>query len=115
MKISLQRRHAPTVRNGALSHKIDYISNFKDNQNLKGYQYRNTGSRVMAILLNMWIFPIRQSGEASRCRVSYQRGLPRLVSQHLESKNKPPFCIRADVNYILMMAILHLSEETKLL
>ena len=27
----------------------------------------------------MWIFPIGQSGEASRWRVCYQRGLPRLV------------------------------------
>ena len=33
----------------------------------------------MAILLNKWIFPIRQSGEASRWRVCYQRGLPCLV------------------------------------
>ena len=31
------------------------------------------------ILLNRWIFPIGQSGEASRWRVCYQRGLPRLV------------------------------------
>ena len=33
----------------------------------------------MAILLNGWIFPNGQSGEASRWRVCYQRGLPRLV------------------------------------
>ena len=38
-----------------------------------------TGSRVTAILLNGWIFPIGQSGEASWWRVCYQRGLPRLV------------------------------------
>ena len=48
--------------------------------NLEGHQNRITGSRVTAILLNGWIFPIGQSGEASRWRVCYQRGLPRLVS-----------------------------------
>ena len=37
------------------------------------------GSRVKAILLNEWIFSIGQSGEASRWRVCYQQGLPRLV------------------------------------
>ena len=34
----------------------------------------------MVILLNTWIFPIGQSGEASRWRVCYQRGVPRLVT-----------------------------------
>ena len=45
----------------------------------------------MAILLNKWIFPIGQSGEASRWRVCYQRGLPRLVSYHLplQTDNEP--------------------------
>ena len=47
--------------------------------NLKGHQNRITGSRVTAILLNGWILPIGQSGEASRWRVWYQWGLPRLV------------------------------------
>ena len=36
------------------------------------------------MLLNWWIFPIGQSGEASRWRVCYQRGLPRLVSWNIE-------------------------------
>ena len=79
MKISLRRRHAPMVRNGAFSHKIDYITIFLENQNFEGHQNRITGSGVTAILLNGWIFPIGQSGEASRWRVCYQRGLPRLV------------------------------------
>ena len=47
--------------------------------NLKGHQNGITGSRVTAILLNSWIFPIRQSGEASRWGVCYQPGLLRLV------------------------------------
>ena len=47
--------------------------------NLKGHQNRITGLGVTAILLNGWIFPIEQSGEASWWRVCYQLGLPRLV------------------------------------
>ena len=73
MKIYLRRRHAPMVGNGALSHKIDYNSIFEEILN------HTTGSRVTAILLNAWIFPIGQKGGASQWRVCYQRGLPRLV------------------------------------
>ena len=79
MKISLQRRHAQMVGDGAFSHKIDRVSNFKEILHLKGHPHRITGSEVTAILLNRWIFPIGQTGEASRWRVCYQRGLPRLV------------------------------------
>ena len=77
--ISLRRRHAPMVENGALSHKIDYITIFEEILNLKGHQNCTTGSRVTVILLNAWIFPIGQTGGASPWRVYYQRGLPRLV------------------------------------
>ena len=59
MKISLRRRHAPRVGNGACSHKIDYITNFAEEKKI--------------------IFPIGQSGEASRWRVRYQWDLTRLV------------------------------------
>ena len=79
MKISLRRRHAQMVRNGAFSHKIDYITIFLEILYLEGHQNCITGSRVTAILLNGWIFTIEQSGEASRWRVCYQRDLPRLV------------------------------------
>ena len=79
MKIYLRRRHAQMVRNGAFSHKIDYIRIFLENLNLEEHQNRIIGSRVTAILLNGLIFPIGQSGEASRWRVCYQQGLPRLV------------------------------------
>ena len=41
------------VKNGALSHKIDYIEEIL---NLEGHQNCTTGSRVTAILLNAWIF-----------------------------------------------------------
>ena len=56
-----------------------YYIFFYENLNFEGHQHRITGSRVMAILLNKWIFPIGQSVEASGWRVCYQRGLPRLV------------------------------------
>ena len=57
------------VENGAFSHKIDNFTIFLENLNLEGHQNRNTGSRVTAILVNEWIFPIGQSCEASRWRV----------------------------------------------
>ena len=57
----------------------DYITIFLENLNLEGHQNCITGSRVTTILLNGWIFPIEQSGEASWWMVCYQRGLPRQV------------------------------------
>ena len=78
MKIYLRRSHAPLVINGAFSPKIDYIKILGDSKSQKTsklhYLFKST-----AIFLNGWIFPIGQSGEASRWRVCYQRGLPRLV------------------------------------
>ena len=73
------------VGNGALSQKIDYITIFWEIQNLDGHQNCTTGSKVTAIFLNAWIFPIGQSGGASLWRVGYQRGLPRLVSNQVQS------------------------------
>ena len=55
MKKSLQRRHALLVRDGAFSHKIDYI---KDILDLLKHLNCITGSRVSAILLNGWILSI---------------------------------------------------------
>ena len=67
------------AEDGAFSHKIDYIVIFLEILSREGHQNRITGSRVTAILLNGWILTIGQSGEASRWRVCYQQGLPRLV------------------------------------
>ena len=64
MKISLGRGHAPTVGNGTFSHKIDYIAIFKKILNLQRHYNGISVSRVAAILLNNWISPIGQSGEA---------------------------------------------------
>ena len=47
---------APTVRNSAFSHKIDYITIFWEIINLEGHQNHIIGLRVTAILLNGWIF-----------------------------------------------------------
>ena len=58
MKISLRRRHALTVVDGAFSHKIDYVTIFKEILNPKGHPNRIIGSKVMAILLNVLILPI---------------------------------------------------------
>ena len=67
MKISLRRRHALTVADGAFSHKIDYVTIFKEILNPEWHSNRISGSKVTAILLNGWILPI---GGASSGRVS---------------------------------------------
>ena len=47
----LRRRHDLMIRDGASTHKIDYIEKFKENINLKGHQNCNIASKVTAILL----------------------------------------------------------------
>ena len=44
------------VKNGAFSHKIDYITIFDEIQNVEGHQNCITGARVTGILLNVWFF-----------------------------------------------------------
>ena len=46
------------VEDGALSHKIDYVTTFNEILNLEGHSNRITGSKVAVILLNGWILPI---------------------------------------------------------
>ena len=58
MEISLRRRHALIVEDVAFSDKIDYVIILKEIPNLEGHPNRIIGSRVTAILLNGWIFPI---------------------------------------------------------
>ena len=50
----------------AFSHKIDYVTIFKEILNPGGHSNCITGSKVTAILLNEWILPI---GGASLVRV----------------------------------------------
>ena len=58
VEISLWRRHALLVEDGAFSHKIDYVTIFWEILNLEGHPNRITGLRDAAILLNWWILPI---------------------------------------------------------
>ena len=58
MKISLQRRHALMVEEGAFIHKIDHVTIFKKILNLVGHLNCMTGLNVTAILLNGLILPI---------------------------------------------------------
>ena len=58
MKISLRRRHALTVADGAFSNKIDYVTIFKEILNPEGHPNRITGSKVTAILLNGGFCPL---------------------------------------------------------
>ena len=46
------------VEDCAFSHKIDYVTIFKEILNLEGHPNRITGLKVTAILLNGWILPI---------------------------------------------------------
>ena len=52
MKISLRRRHSLAVADGAFSHKIDYVTFFREIINPEGHLNRITDSKVTAILLN---------------------------------------------------------------
>ena len=54
--------------NGAFSHKIDYVTIFKDILNPEGHPNRITGSKVTAILLNGGFCPLvelHREGSAS--------------------------------------------------
>ena len=57
MKISLRRRHAQTVKNGASSHKTNCIDIFSEILNPEGHQNRCIGLKVTLILLNGYILP----------------------------------------------------------
>ena len=52
MKKTFQRRHSLMVADGAVIHKMDYVTIVKEILNLEGHPSRITGSRVTAILLN---------------------------------------------------------------
>ena len=84
MKISLRRRHALTIADGAFSHKIDHVTIFQEILNPKGHPNRITGSKVTAILLKGWILPI---GGASSGRVCVCSLRSRLVYDNESFKN----------------------------
>ena len=47
--MALRRCHSQTVRNGASSHKIDYVAKVYDILILIGHKNRNVGLKVTAI------------------------------------------------------------------
>ena len=53
----------------AFSHKIDYVTIFKEIQNIEGHPNCITGSKVSAILLNVWILPIGVSSAVKGLRL----------------------------------------------
>ena len=57
VKISLRRRHAQTVKNGAPCHKTNYIDIFPEIISLEGQFNSCVGSKVKVIWLNGWILP----------------------------------------------------------
>ena len=65
------------VKNGASSHKTNYIDIFSEILNLEGHLNRCIGSKVTAILLNGWILP---TGGASLGKVGTCSQHSRLVS-----------------------------------
>ena len=75
MKISLRRRHALTVADGAFIHKIDYVTILKENLNPTGHPNRITGSKVTAILLNGWILSIGGASSGRVCSCSLRSRL----------------------------------------
>ena len=75
MKISLRRRHAQTVKNGASSHKTKYINILLEIINLEGHQNCCIGSKVTAILLNGWILPTGGVASGRVCPAAWAAGL----------------------------------------
>jgi hypothetical protein len=80
-KRKISSRHH--VGDCASSHKIDYVTKFKEILNLEGHQNRITGSRVTAILLNGWILPVGEVASGRVCACSLRS---RLVLEHVPFK-----------------------------
>ena len=75
MEISLRRRHALTIADGAFSHKIDYVTIYKKSLNPEEHPNRITGSKVTAIFLNGWILPVGGASSGRVCSCSLRSRL----------------------------------------
>ena len=66
---ALRRRNAKTVRVSTSSYKIDYVTMTKNFLNPEGHQNPFSSSKVTAILLKGWIWPIgwASAGECLPC------------------------------------------------
>ena len=69
LTLFLRHCQAQTIWDGVSNHKIDYVASVKGILNLKGYRNPIIGSKITAILLNVWILP---SGGAASGRVCAQ-------------------------------------------
>ena len=63
----LRCRHAQTVRDSTSRFKIDYVIMIKNFLNRKGHQNPFGGSKVTAILLTEWIWPIGRVASGRVC------------------------------------------------
>ena len=84
VKISLGRRHALVVEDGAFSHKMDYFKKIMGILNLEGHSNCITGSKVLAILLNGWILPFGGVASGRVCVCSLRRRLVSTVPPPLQ-------------------------------
>ena len=75
VKISLRRRHAQTIENGASSHNTNYIDLLSEILNLDGHQNCCIGYKVMAILLNGCILPTGGASLGKVCSCSLRSRL----------------------------------------
>ena len=65
----------PPRPNSVFSHEIDYVTLLKGILNLKGYQNFIIDSKVTAILLNGWIWPIGGVASGRVCACSLRSRL----------------------------------------
>ena len=63
------------VKNGASSHKTNYIDILSEILNLEGHLNRCIGSKVTAILLNGWILPTGGVASGRVCPAACAAGL----------------------------------------
>ena len=93
-------RHAQTVKNGASSHKTNYI----DILNLVGHLNRCIGTKVTAILLNGWILPNGGVAQQAcyRCnRLNECISRNRIFTHSLTHSLRPSKLIPSDIVYIV--------------
>ena len=91
MKISVQRRHAVMVEDGAFSHKIDYVTFLKEILNPEGHPNRMTISKVTAILLRGWILPIGGASALKGLRLQPAQQACLMTYPYNSQKLTPPW------------------------
>ena len=80
VKITLQRRHAKLVGDGAFSHKTDQLRKLLEILNKKGLKNQIIGSKIVAIFLgNLWVLSIGGVASGRVCVCSLRS---RLVNSH---------------------------------